>query len=158
MQGENGGLELWKRVFYHWNCLSIMVIKSRPTWVSLIIIVKFLMDGTHLYCPNLGSVNFQPPCKAQKWQIAVPNPNAEPRDYKVSSVLVPKHEREASSRVTLWFYKQLLMMDHSSALKVCSQPELPDCISYNSFTFCWSLHLSGMLLTQSLCPCCSLHL
>lgn len=79
VQGDEGGQAQWE---------SIIRIKSRPTWVTCITVVKFFMDNTPLRYLNLGPPNLCPSSKAKKWQTAVPSPNAEPEDYQVLSVLV----------------------------------------------------------------------
>lgn len=71
MQGDEGCLALSRRIFYHWNCLSVMVIKGRPTWVTLITVAKFFMNNTPLHCLNLGPPNLHPSSKTEKWPIAV---------------------------------------------------------------------------------------
>lgn len=82
---DEGGLALWERVFYHWNCFSI-IIRSRAILVTLIIVLTFFLDNIPPRCLNLGPPYLQQSLKAQKWPTAGPSPNAESNDHEASSV------------------------------------------------------------------------
>ena len=62
------------RVFYPWNCLSIMIRKSRSTLRWFIIVLKLFMDNASPHCLNSGPPKLNQSLRAQKRPIVVPSP------------------------------------------------------------------------------------
>lgn len=125
MQEDEVSLVLWARVFYPWICLSIMMIKSRPTLRPLTIVLKFLMDNASPHCLTPGPPNLHQSSMARNSKL---QPSAQSRAQWLESIMASGAQawKWSLKRSSLWYYiHSPLWWSTVASWRFCSHPAAP---------------------------------